>query len=204
MQLRVAGDLPASLIEQLRQDLSPFLPIVLERMTILQQGHLPAEVRLIADRTEWTMSLKGPARTLLINLSEEGGLGSSSDKARIAKALSDADVEPLKKIAQTLCSVLAKQSQMSLLVGVGLAVPEWNHSTTLRFPNADEESVALALARFVDHLPDVESALREEIRGPRKPYGHVQLDVAEKGPIFLRWLDEKDLNYQEREVTPKS
>jgi hypothetical protein len=129
-------------------------------------------------------------------------LGPKSDRARIAKALSDESVAPLKKVAQTLCSILAGESQKSLHVGVGLAIPEWQHSTTLRLLDSDEESVALALARFVSQLAEVEVAIREEIRGPRKPYGQVQIEVAENGPILLRWLDEKDLNYHQREVAP--
>jgi hypothetical protein len=200
MKLRVTGDLPMSLVEQLRQDLSPLLPIILDRTTVLQQSHLPPQVRLIGDRAEWMESLKGPATTLLARLSTEGPLHPSSDRARIARALSDASVEPLKKVARTLCSILARENQKSLHVGVGLTIPDWQHSTTLKLLTTDEESVALALARFVSQLPEVEVAIREEIRGPRKPYGQVQIEVAENGPLLLRWLDEKDLEYHQREV----
>jgi hypothetical protein len=202
MKLRVTGDLPASLIEHLRQDLSPLLPIVLDRTTILQQSHLPPQVRLIGERAEWMENLKGPAMTLLARLSAGKGTVQTSDRARIATALSDAKVEPLRKVARTLCSILAGASQKKLHVGVGLTIPHWQHSTTLKILSSDEESVALALARFVSQLPDVESAIREEIKGPHRPYGQIQLEVAENGPITLRWLDEKDLNYHQRELKP--
>jgi hypothetical protein len=198
MQLRITGDIPASLIEQMRKDLSSLLPIVVDRATVLQQSHLPPAVRLIGEQSEWVNSLRGAARILL------GGLSTATsrppERARISAALSDKGVEPLKKVAQTLCGLLARESQRSLHVGVGLAIPNWQHSTTLRLQTADEESVALALARFISELSDVEAAIREEIKGPRRPYGQVQLEVMENGPILLRWLDEKDLSYHQREI----
>jgi hypothetical protein len=198
MQLRITGDIPASLIEQMRKDLSSLLPIVVDRATVLQQSHLPPAVRLIGEQSEWVNSLRGAARILL------GGLSTATsrppERARISAALSDKGVAPLKKVAQTLCGLLARESQRSLHVGVGLAIPNWQHSTTLRLQTADEESVALALARFISELSDVEAAIREEIKGPRRPYGQVQLEVMENGPILLRWLDEKDLSYHQREI----
>jgi len=190
------------MIEHLRQDLSPLLPIVLDRTTILQQSHLPPQVRLIGERAEWMETLKGPAMALLARLSAEEGEVPSLDRTRIAKALSDAEVEPLRKVAQTLCSILASASQKNLHVGVGLTIPHWQHSTTLKLLGSDEESVAVALARFVSQIPEVEVAISEEIKGPHRPYGQVQLEVSENGPILLRWLDEKDLSYHQRELKP--
>jgi hypothetical protein len=202
MQLRITGDIPASLIEQMRKDLSSLLPIVVDRAIVLQQSHLPPAVRLIGEQSEWINSLRGAARVLLAELTTVAGR--APERARIAAALSDKRVEPLKKVAQTLCGLLAKESQRSLHVGVGLAIPNWQHSTTLKLQTADEESAALALARFISELSDVEAAIREEIRGPRKPYGQVQLEVMENGPILLRWLDEKDLSYHQREIPPRN
>ena len=102
MELKVTGDLPASLIEQIRQNLSPLLPIVLDRKTLLQKSHLPPQVRLIGDRTEWIETLRRSARTFLALLSAEGDSTRSSERARIAKALSDENVKPLNKFAQTI------------------------------------------------------------------------------------------------------
>ncbi len=204
MKLRITGDLPASLVERLRQDLAPLLPIVLDRTTVLQQSHLPPQVRLIGDRSEWMDSLKEPAGKLLARIAAAGGPDESKNKRRISEALSDASVEPLRKLAHTLCSVLVQDSQKSLHVGVGLAFPDSQHLSTLKLLSPDEELVAVALARFVSQLPDVELAIKEEYRGPRKPYGHVQLEVAESGGILLRWLDEKELNYHQREVKPSA
>jgi hypothetical protein len=202
MKLRVSDDLPAPVIEQLRQDLAPLLPIALDVTSNFRKGYLPTQVRLIGERSEWMESLKGPAMTLLAQLSAEGALGSSSDKARIGKALADPSVEPLKQIAQTLCGILRGGSQKNFKVGVGLAVPNWQHGTTLSLENPEEELTALAIARFVNQLTDVEVAIREEMKGPRKPHGGVHLEVSLNGPLVLRWLDERTLNYHEREVTP--
>jgi hypothetical protein len=204
MKLRITGDIPASLIEQVRQDLAPLLPIVLDRTTVLQQSHLPPQVRLIGDRSEWMASLKEPAGKLLARLHAGGGPDYSNDRSRISEALSDASVEPLRKVARSLCSILAQHTQKSLHVGVGLAFPDWQHLTTLKLMSPDEELIAVALAQFVSQLPDVELAIKEEIRGPRKPYGHVQLEVGASGGILLRWLDEKELNYHQREVKPSA
>jgi hypothetical protein len=202
MKLRITGDLPASLVERLRQDLAPLLPIVLDRTTVLQQSHLPPQVRLIGDRSEWMDSLKEPARKLLAQIAAAGNPNEPQNRRRISEALSDASVEPLRRVARTLCSAVTQESQKSLHVGVGLTFPDSQHLSTLKLLSSDEELVAVALARFVSQLPDVESAIREEFRGPRKPYGHVQIEVAESGGILLRWLDEKDLNYHQREVKP--
>ncbi len=200
MQLKITGDIPVSVIEQLRQDLSTMLPIVLDRAAVLHQSHLPPAVRLIGERNEWLESLQGAASILLAGLTRVGGR--APERSSGVAALSDRRVEPLRKIARTLSSVLAKNTQRSLHVGVGLAIPNWQHNTTLKLQSADEESVALLLARFVSRLPDVEVAVREELKGPRKPYGQVQIEVEENGPIVLRWLDEKDLSFHQRQISP--
>jgi hypothetical protein len=204
MRLRVSGDLPLPVVEQLQEDLSPLLPIVLFRTTELREGYLPSQVRLIGELSEWVDSLKGPAAALLSSVSSRGSLGSSPSQARDGVAPPGTNVEPLKQLARILSSVLKMKIQKHLQVSVGLAVPDWQHGTTLTLKDPDDESIALAIARFVNQLGDVEVAIREEMKSPRKPYGQVHLEVGAKGPMILRWLDEKTLNFHERELGPPS
>ena len=202
MRLRVSGDLPMPVVEQLQEDLSPLLPIVLFRTTELREGYLPSQVRLIGDLSEWVDSLKGPATALLRGVSAQDSLESSPDQTRDGVAPADTNVEPLRQLARILSSVLKMKIQKHLQVSVGLAVPDLQHGTTLTLKDPDEESIALAIARFVNQLADVEVAIREEMKSPRKPYGQVHLEFAVNGPMVLRWLDEKTLNFHEREVAP--
>jgi hypothetical protein len=187
-------------VEQLQEDLSPLLPIVLFRTTELREGYLPSQVRLIGELSEWVDSLKGPAAALLSSVAGQDSLGPSPGQTRDGVAPPGTNVEPLKQLARILSSVLKMKTQKHLQVGVGLAVPDWQHGTTLTLNDSDEESIALAIARFVNQLADVEVAIREEMKSPRKPYGQVHLEVGVKGPMVLRWLDERTLNFHEREV----
>jgi hypothetical protein len=197
MKVVLSGDFPEEGVRHLLTELRKILPI-LEVETSFRGLSSPASAfHMLGNVSEWKSSLGIAASEFIAEHRQMTQRRIGLETVPRTLPLSSDRDSSLQQFARSLRELFRTTSSDELKVRLGIPMPDHRFGATLNLHDADEESIALSIAAFVDQITDLEEFIRRELSGERKSAGPVDVTPHPDGTLVIRWLDAAAMNYHE-------
>jgi hypothetical protein len=197
MIITTAGPVDRDAVNRFVQDIQTVMPVTDIRSAQFRSAQSPEFVQLLSDAAQWFDPLKVAVTVFLSQLAKEAAKDVWKHKTKIAIALKDVAVTPLRVISSSISRLLISRPRGTLHITIGLPWPDNYFGAWMDITTSDEQQIAWIVANFVIHAERIQQAIQNEMNGDRRPSGAVSLTFQDDGSFLLRWMDSKDLQIHE-------
>jgi hypothetical protein len=201
MLISATEDVPDEALSALADDLRGLGTVqVDENRTFLRSAEPPSWIVLLEQTSSWVMILGPSAAVFLSELLKEAAKDTWRNKERIARALANPIVQPLRTMAAAIArfrGLVAPRTE----VDIGIPLPDDYFGTRLRLEGTDADSIALEIALYIQHCGAIEKLFEDVERGSSGVLGHISLRLLPDGSMQAEWMS-RDLEPHNRVFPP--
>jgi hypothetical protein len=188
MKALSTSDVSLEALEALRRELSPDIELnVEERQFFFKSAEPPSWVVFLAQADWWIKILAGYAALYVAELVKEAAKDSWKNRARVLRSMKAAGGQ-LKRFATGIATLRHTLSTRTR-VEVGLPIPDEFNSTSLELDGSEPDDLALQVALFVQHVPDVSAFIKGAHLDSGGAAAGIRLKLLPDGSLDVRWQD---------------
>lgn len=182
-----------SLVEELIAELRPDIEAEIYTSTFAYRStDVPSWISFLATADWWVQALAAYATLYIAEIVKEAGKDTWKNRAKAVTAVRSVG-NAIRILASSIARLRSKLEPSSS-VTVGIPVPDWVYTTDLKLSAEDEDELAVELALFVHHLPELEALIESEGLHQGAAVGWINLRILLDGSMEIQWMDKQSLD----------